>query len=65
MDDLYLYEAQESTTSVNDLLATKPKLIKITDLLGKEVDPSDVIDYTTLLYIYDDGSVEKRININN
>ena len=65
VDDLYLYEAQESTTAVNDLHVIKPKLIKITDLLGKEVDPSDVIDYTTLLYIYDDGSVEKRININN
>jgi len=64
VDDLYLYEAQESTTSVNDLLATKPKLIKITDLLGKEVGHSNLINYTTLLYIYDDGSVEKRININ-
>jgi Zn-dependent metalloprotease len=64
VDDLYLYEAQESTTSVNDLFVVKPKLIRITDLLGKEVDHSNLINYTTLLYIYDDGSVEKRININ-
>ena len=63
VDDLYLYEAQESTTSVNDLLATKPKLIRITDLLGKEVILMNVVDNTTLFYIYDNGSVEKRVII--
>ena len=38
-------------------------LLKITDLLGREVSPNTLINRTTLLYIYDDGTVEKRINI--
>ena len=61
VDDLVLYEGQTSSTSVNDILAIKPKLIKVTDLLGKEIDLSNVIANTTLLYIYDDGSVKKKI----
>jgi len=60
VDDLALYEEQESTTSTNDLFAAKPKLIKITDLLGKSVKSSNIADYTTLLYIYDDGSIVKK-----
>ncbi|MDA0682244.1 MAG: hypothetical protein O2781_02710, partial [Bacteroidetes bacterium] len=61
VDDLVLYEGQTNSTSVNDILAIKPKLIKVTDLLGKEIDLSNVIANTTLLYIYDDGSVKKKI----
>ena len=61
VDDLVLYESQSNSTLVNDVLATNPKLLKITDLLGKIVDPSSVIKNTTLLYIYDDGSVERKI----
>ncbi|MFT4902546.1 MAG: hypothetical protein ACI84S_000240, partial [Thalassomonas sp.] len=38
-------------------------LLKITDLLGREVSPNTLINRTTLLYIYDDGTVEKRIYI--
>ena len=38
-------------------------LIRITDILGREVNPDKVIDKTTLLYIYSDGSVEKKIKI--
>jgi hypothetical protein len=60
VDDLVLYEGQETSTSINNVLATKPKLIKVTDLLGKQVDPRNVIDNATLLYIYDNGSVERR-----
>ena len=63
VDDFMLYEGAAST-SINDLLAAKPKLIKVTDLLGREVEPNNVIESTTLLYIYDDGSVEKKITIN-
>jgi len=40
---------------------TERQLLRITDLLGREVNPNKVIDKTTLLYIYDDGSVEKKI----
>ena len=36
-------------------------LLKITDLLGREINPNKVIDKTTLFYIYNDGVVEKRI----
>ena len=61
IDDLMLYEAQSGNTSINDALATKPCLIKITDILGKEINIKTVAKHTTLFYIYDDGSVEKRI----
>ncbi|MGY8986996.1 MAG: hypothetical protein ACKVG7_00415 [Flavobacteriales bacterium] len=37
------------------------KLIKITDLLGREVNPEKVIDNTTQFYIYNDGTVEKKV----
>jgi len=39
------------------------ELIRITDLLGREVNPDKVIDKTTLVYIYNDGTVEKKIII--
>jgi hypothetical protein len=61
IDDLMLYEAQSGNTSINDVLATKARLIKVTDILGKEINIKSVAKYTTLFYIYDDGSVEKRI----
>ena len=37
---------------------SKRKLIKITDFLGKSVNP---ISNIPLLYIYDDGTVHKKI----
>ena len=61
VDDLVLYEGGENTTFVKAILADKAKLIKVTNLLGKIVDPTSVSDNTTLFYIYDDGSVEKRL----
>jgi hypothetical protein len=61
VDDLVLYESLASSTLVNEVLATKPKLLKITDLLGRVVDASNVIENTTLLYIFDDGSVERKV----
>lgn len=60
IDDLYLYESLNST-SINEVNVLQPKLIKITDLLGREVNPKTIIEKTTLLYIYDDGKVEKKI----
>ena len=36
-------------------------LIKITDILGREISLSTT--HQTVLYIYDDGSVEKRYKI--
>jgi hypothetical protein len=61
IDDLMLYEAQPVSTSLNDILSIKPTLLKITDILGKEINVKAVDKQTALFYIYDDGSVEKRI----
>jgi agmatine deiminase len=38
-------------------------LINTIDILGREVDSDKVIENTLLFYIYDDGTVEKRIII--
>ena len=56
-----LFEALPVTTSTNDILSIEPKLIKITDILGKEINVKSVDKHTALFYIYNDGSVEKRI----
>ena len=61
VDDLMLYEVSSSTTSINNANAIKPELVKITDLLGREVNVDEVVDKTTLLYIYSDGTIEKII----
>ena len=63
VDDLMLYEVSTSTTSINNANAIKPELVKITDLLGREVNVDEVVDKTTLLYIYSDGTVEKIVVI--
>ena len=63
VDDLILYESHSTGTQINDVTGLKPKLIKTTDLLGKEVTPINVVDNTILFYIYDNGSVEKRVII--
>ena len=39
------------------------RLINTIDILGREVDPDKVIENTPLIYIYDDGTVEKKIVI--
>ena len=61
VDDLMLYEVATSTTSINNANAIKPELVKITDLLGREVNVDEVVDKTTLLYIYSDGTIEKIV----
>jgi len=43
--------------------SAEKELLKVTDLLGRELNPNTVIDNTTLLYIYSDGTVEKRVVI--
>ena len=47
-------------TSVVNQINTDRKLIKIVDALGREVNPTTNI---TLFYVYDDGSVMKKIII--
>ena len=62
VDDFSLYE-ELTSSNVNDInSSTKDKkLINITDLLGREVDLSTIKEEITLLYIYDDGSIEKKV----
>ena len=63
LDDLYLWDSKESSTSIeayNSLFKSK-NLIKIIDLLGREIKSEEIDGKTTLFYIYDDGSVEKKI----
>ncbi|MBT5750099.1 MAG: hypothetical protein HOI39_03125, partial [Flavobacteriales bacterium] len=40
---------------------TERTLLRITDILSREVNPNNVINKTTLFYIYNNGTVEKRI----
>jgi hypothetical protein len=48
-----------TTTGIFDIANNQKKLFKITDLLGRETKRTN----QPLLYIYDDGTVEKRIVI--
>jgi hypothetical protein len=49
-----------TTTGILDIANNKNNLIKITDMLGQETPYKR---NTPLFYIYDDGTVEKRIVI--
>ena len=62
VDDFSLYE-ELNPSDVNDIAPpnTNRKLIKITYVLGRQVDLSTINEEKTLLYIYDDGSVEKKV----
>ena len=42
---------------------TERTLLRTTDLLGRNVNPKTIINKNTLFYIYDDGTVEKKIII--
>ena len=59
VDDLKLYESQGATTSLNSLNVIKPRVIKITDLLGRNVRKNNLSNNTLLIYFYDDGSTQK------
>jgi hypothetical protein len=48
------------TASIGQLEAEEKKLIKIVDLLGRETNR---VENQWVLYIYDDGSTEKRLQI--
>jgi len=53
----------QPTTRLNNPELTERTLSRITDLLGRKVNYETLIDKTILLYIYDDGTVEKKIVI--
>ena len=61
VDDLMLYDSQITPSFTEDNLAIKPKVIKIVDLLGKEVDLDNIIENQTILYIYNNGTVKKKL----
>ena len=44
------------------LIAPKKQLKYVMNLLGEIVKPKTILGDIILLYVYDDGSVEKRIN---
>ena len=56
----YLNLTITNTTGLLDIIDDKKNLIKITDMLGQE---TPYRKNTPLFYIYDDGTVEKRIVI--
>ena len=41
--------------------SAEKELLKVTDLLGRELNLNTVIDNTTLLYIYSDGTISSFI----
>ena len=59
---LDLFNITSIISGVEQVHSANPKLLKIVDVLGREVIPTK---NTPLLYIYDDGTVQKRINITN
>ena len=60
MGDTAFYEVINIVSVVNETINPDRKIIKITDILGQE---TPYRRNTPLFYIYDDGTVEKRIVI--
>ncbi len=62
VDDFSLYDVV-SSSSLNNTASenTIRALIKITDILGRKVDITTIKAERTLLYIYDNGTVEKKV----
>jgi hypothetical protein len=56
---IYLFNISIGTTDISEIINAR-KLLKITDLLGREVDEKR---NRLLFYIYNDGTVEKKIVI--
>ena len=59
VDDLKLYESLSTSTSLNSSNVIKPRLIKITDLLGRNVRKNNIGNNASLIYFFDDGSTQK------
>ena len=65
VDNLYLYESLSSGTYTNfDINAVEPKLIRITDYLGREVNPNNINSLNNLIYYFEDGTVKKKLKFN-
>jgi hypothetical protein len=55
-----VFWTQPSVVRLANPELTERNLLRITDLLGREINHKTVTDKTILLYIYDEGTVEKR-----
>ena len=49
-------------TNVQNSDGSKNKLIKVTDILGREVVNKDLLEHKVLIYIYDNGTVKRELN---
>jgi hypothetical protein len=58
--DMFQITSSLATEITNISIDRNRKLIKVIDILGREVNPTK---HTQLFYIYDDGTVEKRFII--
>ena len=63
VDDLYLYESIDNGTGIDllDNSLIKPKLIRVTDYLGREINPNHISGIKNLIYYFDNGTVKKRL----
>ena len=63
VDDLYLYESIDNGTGVNPLddSFVKPKLIRVTDYLGRTINPNNISGVKNLIYYFDNGTVKKKL----
>ena len=62
---MYLWDSN-SSVSVEDINhELNGELLKITDILGREVADSEIHQHSVLLYIYSNGFVERVYNTPN
>ncbi len=60
IDNIELYEIDQTSLDIIEVNSNNKKLLKVTDLFGRETNPKN---NEVLLYIYNNGTVEKRIII--
>ena len=58
--DTAFYEVTNIVSAINEIINTDREILKITDILGQE---TPYRRNKLLFYIYDDGTVEKKIVI--
>jgi hypothetical protein len=56
-----IFWTQPTTARMINTELPERNLSRVTDLLGREVNLKTIIGNTTLIYIYNDGTVEKKI----
>jgi len=56
-----VFWTQPTSIRISNSTSKEKELVKVTDILGREINPEMVINKITLFYIYSDGSVERRI----